>query len=325
MTRGREHRDRMLEVLTTLERETDAEHRLTLTQLMERLGLDSTNVNNRRNVRNDIAALKDAGYPIEQERHKAPEYYFGRRRFTTKELKVLVDLVQSARTIPQQMSDELVASILSLGSDFEAESVASRIRVYDRVKLYNDELFDSVWAIKRAMDLRRKIQFKYFHYGFDFNRIYHPSHGASDEIVESPLQLIHKNGAHYVMTYSDVEGKEKTRRVDRMTDVRILDQKATWKPEFQCYDIDETTLFGMYSGKVRYVTLTVREDAMNVLVDQFGRKMEISNVREITEDGETVRYADIKVKVAMSPQFEGWLKGLKGMVEWKRDELDEHE
>ena len=115
----------MLEVLTTLERETDAEHRLTLTQIMDRLGLDPTNVNNRRNVCNDIAALRDAGYPIEQERHKAPEYYHGKRRFTTKELKVLVDLVQSARTIPQQMSDELVASILSLGSDFEAESVRS--------------------------------------------------------------------------------------------------------------------------------------------------------------------------------------------------------
>ena len=51
--------------------------------------------------------------------------------------------------------------------------------------------------------------------------------------------------------------------------------------------------------------------------------MEISNVREITEDGETVRYADIKVKVAISPQFEGWLKGLEGMVEWKRNEPDE--
>ena len=65
------------------------------------------------------------------------------------------------------------------------------------------------------------------------------------------------------------------------------------------------------------------ESATNVHADQFGRKMEISNVREITEDGETVRYADIKVKVAISPQFEGWLKGLEGMVEWKRNEPDE--
>lgn len=314
MPRGIEHRRRLLEVLAILEQETDADHRVTLSQLMGRLGMDASDANGRRNVLNDISALEDAGYPIECERHKAPEYFLGRRRFSTKELKVLIDLVQSARAIPQGMSDEMVYSILSLGSDFEAESVATRVRVRNRVKLFNDELLDSIWEIKRAMDDRRKIRFRYFHYGFDFERIYH-----SDGTIESPLVLTHVDGAHYVITYSDIEGHPKTRRVDRMTDVEALEERATWRPELQGYDIDESTLFGMFFGEERLVTLTASERAMNALVDRFGRNMTISNVREVVKDGCIERYADVTVRVAVSKQFEGWLKGLDGLVEWRRN------
>ena len=316
MPRGIEHRQRLLEVLAILEQETDANHRLTLSQLMVRLGMDPNDANYRRNVRNDLIALTEAGRPVKCERHKAPEYYLGGRRFSTKELKVLIDLVQSARTIPQEMSDSMVDSILSLGSSFEAESVATKVRARNRVKLFNDELLDSIWEIKKAMDNRRKISFRYFHYGFDFERIYH-----NDGTVESPLALTYSDGAHYVITYSDVVGDTKTRRVDRMTDVTVLEEKATWKPELQGYDIDESTLFGMFFGEERVVTLTAKEQAMNALIDRFGRNMVIDNVREVLEDGTTERYADVTVKVALSPQFEGWLKGLDGLVEWKRDTM----
>jgi len=306
------HRNRLLEVLSILERETDRDHRLTLSQLIERLGMDPTKENVRRNVRGDLKALKEAGWPIECDRHKAPEYYIGRRRFTAKELKVLIDLVQSARVIPQEMSDRMEESILSLASDFEAESLASKVRVSNRVKLFNDELIDSIWEIKRAMDKRRKIRFRYFHYSFDFKRVYH-----SDGTVETPLGLLFSDGAHYVMTYNDIEQCKKTRRVDRMTDVIVLDEKATWKAEFQDFDIDESTLFGMFSGPEALVTLTAREDAMNALIDHFGRNMDITDIREVVEGDKVVRYAEVRVKVAESPQFEGWLTGLGDLISRK--------
>lgn len=228
---------------------------------------------------------------------------------------MLIDLVQSARTIPQEMSDSMVDSILSLGSNFEAESVATKVRVRNRVKLFNDELLDSMWEIKKAIENRRKIRFRYFHYGFDFERNYH-----SDGTIESPLVLTYSDGAHYVITYSDADENTKTRRVDRMTDVTVLEEKATWKPELQGYDIDESTLFGMFFGEERIVTLTAKERAMNVFIDRFGRNMVIDNVRKVVENGTTERYADITVRVAVSPQFEGWLRGLDGLVEWKRDQ-----
>lgn len=309
-----------MEVLGILERETDADHRLTLSQLMERLDMDPADQNGRRNVRNDISTLRDAGYPIEIERHKAPEYYLGRRRFSMRELKVLVDLVQSARTIPQDMSDDMVESLLSLGSDFEAQSIESKIRVRNRVKLFNDELVDSIWEIKRAIDNRRKIRFRYFHYGFEFNRIYHRYDGDySDSTVETPLVLTYTDGAHYVVTYNDAKGHPTYRRVDRMTDVTVLDEKATWKPELQGYDIDESAHFGMFAGDERLVTLKVSEEAMNVLIDQFGLNMSISNIRDVMVDGKAKRYADVRVRVVDSPQFRGWLKGIENLVELMPD------
>ena len=142
----------------------------------------------------------------------------------------------------------------------------------------------------------------------------------SDGTIESPLVLTYSDGTHYVSTYSDADENTKTRRVDRMTDVTVLEEKATWKPELQGYDIDESTLFGMFFGEERIVTLTAKERAMNAFIDRFGRNMVIDNVREVVENGTTERYADITVWVAASPQFEGWLRGLDGLVEWKRDQ-----
>lgn len=306
-----------MRVLRVLERETDADHRLTLSDMMDRLGMPYADSNGRRNVLGDIAALKDAGYPIESERHRAPEYYFARRRFSAKELKVLVDIVQSSRTIPQEMSEGMVKSVLSLGSDFEADEVRTGIRVGNRVKLFNAELPDSIWEIKRAMDGRRKVRFRYFSYGFDFQRCYHPNADGGDIHVETPLLLTHVDGAHYVITYNDEMEMKKTRRVDRMTDVAATDVRATRRQELRDFDIDERALFGMFIGEETYVTLTVKERGMNVMVDRFGRNMEVANVREVREGDEVVRYADVTVKVAESPQFEGWLKGLEGLVERK--------
>lgn len=94
-------------------------------------------------------------------------------------------------------------------------------------------------------------------------------------------------------------------------------QRAPWRKEYQSFDIDERTLFGMFRGEENYVTLEVEEHGMNALIDRFGRRMEIANVREVEEDGETKRYADITVKVVESAQFEGWLKGLEGLVRRK--------
>lgn len=81
--------------------------------------------------------------------------------------------------------------------------------------------------------------------------------------------------------------------------------------------MDESTLFGMFFGEEKVVTLIAREQAMNALIDRFGRNMTIGNVREIEKDGTTERYADVTVKVSVSPQFVGWLRGLEGLVEWK--------
>lgn len=315
MPRGSEHKERLLKVLGVLERETDAEHRLSMTQLLNRLGLDPTSHNDRRNVRGDLVALDRAGYPIATERHAKTEYFLARRRFIAKELKVLVDLVEGARTIPEEMSEGMVQSILLLGSEFEAEEVRTRIRAGNRVKLFNDELLDSIWALRQAINRRRKVRFRYFHYGFDFEPVYHEKEGI-ESIVETPLLLTHVDGAHYVIALTS-EGMEKTRRVDRMTDVEVLDEKAPWRKEYQSFDIDERALFGMFRGEENYVTLEVDERGMNALIDRFGRRMEIANVREVEEGGETKRYADITVKVVESTQFEGWLKGLEELVHRK--------
>ena len=312
MPRGSKHKERLMHLFSILDKESDKNHRFTLRQLLEMMGLNpEPSSNDGRNLRNDIEVLRSAGYNVAVERHEAPEYYLGARRFTSEELEVLIDIVQSSVSITQEMSDNLVESILSLGSAPEARALREGVRVSNRSKMKNDELFESIHEIQKARSSspRRKISFNYFSFDFEFNRERHKTKDGSEIIVETPLLLTYSDGAFYVITYSDEKERLVTRRVDRMENVRATEEKGTWKQELQDYDIDDRMVFGMFiDEKPQQVKLIVKKEAMNALIDRFGEKMRI----EPLPGGEKAR---VTVRVAPSKPFEGWVFGLRDLVE----------
>ena len=67
--------------------------------------------------------------------------------------------------------------------------------------------------------------------------------------------------------------------------------------------------FGMFDGDPEVVTLRVDAPMMDVIVDRFGRDIELVK--------STPSYAEVRVKIRKSPQFFGWLAGLNGGVSIK--------
>lgn len=296
-----------MKLFRIFDKESDRNHRFTICQLLEKLEIDNPTSNDARNVRNDITILRDAGYEIATVRHKAPEHYLSQRRFTPAEIKILVDIVQSSRSITKEISDNLVESLLSLGSESQAQDIRTSIRVGNRVKMHNDQLFHNISTIQKALRDRHKIQFRYFNYNFDFEREYHTDNTGSCMLTETPLLITYVDGGYYAITYSEEKKRTVTRRIDRMDEVSDCRAKATWKVELQNFDIDERTLFGMFLGKEESVTFTAKKEAMNALVDRFGHDMTIRK----SNDGDTAR---ITVKVVKSPQFDGWVHGLGDLI-----------
>ena len=67
--------------------------------------------------------------------------------------------------------------------------------------------------------------------------------------------------------------------------------------------------FGMFDGEAEVVTLRVDAALMDVIVDRFGRDIELLK--------STPEYAEVRVKIRKSPLFFGWLASLNGGVSVK--------
>lgn len=307
---GESHKRRLLTVKRILEEESDKDHRFSVKQILERLGLAATEANMRA-VRNDIKVLKDFGVTIVREKHRTFEYYVGTRAFKPGELKVLADIVQSSRSIDDRTSKELVESILGLGSVGEAKKLKAGIRLGSRAKTENRQVFRHIDTIQGAIADRHKIQFAYFDIGFDLKRDYRYD---GESRIETPILLTYMNDCFYMVSYNEEKDRINARRLDRMDRVLDTQERASSNDKIRNFNLEdfEYTQFNMFLGnEAKWVTLQINDKKMmDPLYDHFGDRLK----GHVTppKDGELAR---VRVKVVPSAQFDGWVYGMDGMLE----------
>ena len=96
---------------------------------------------------------------------------------------------------------------------------------------------------------------------------------------------------------------------NKMLHLSITDRPREGADAFKSGDILKYTqsLFGMYGGKTEKVTLEGRNDLVGVVIDRFGKDI------QITENSATTFTATVEVTI--SRQFLGWIfavgEGLK--------------
>ena len=92
-----------------LQEETDAEHGLSMTQILERL--DSYGISaERKSIYDDIKTLRDFDIDIKTYQRNPVEYAIERRDFTLEELMLMVDAVQSCRAITERQARMLITN-----------------------------------------------------------------------------------------------------------------------------------------------------------------------------------------------------------------------
>ena len=93
-------------------------------------------------------------------------------------------------------------------------------------------------------------------------------------------------------------------RVDKMGQVKVLKEAREGLEQFSEIDpaVYTNQTFGMFSGETETVTLQFPNRLVGVVLDRFGRE---ADIRPMTD-----RIFRIRVKVAVSGQFFGWLSGI---------------
>lgn len=288
---------KLLYLMRMLEDETDSEKGLSMAQILGRLesyGIDAE----RKSVYRDIEALREFGLDVRSRRREAVEYFLASRDFDLPELMLLIDAVQSSRFLTKRRSDALVRSVKRLASAPQRVLLDKRLHVEGRIKSQNESVFRNVDRIQEALAQRRKVSFRYFRYNAAKKKILRRD---GQRYVETPVRLVYADGFYYLVAYNEKHDSFPHYRVDRMDGLEVLGEPACRNERVAAYGASEVQsyAFGMYNGEDVSVTLLVDDEAMDAVIDRFGR--DVSAVS--TGDGA----AHVHVSVCKSPVFFGWL------------------
>lgn len=302
MAKSANQKLKLLYLLKILTEQSDEEHCMSAQALIDALGVYDIKAE-RKSIYDDIAQLIDFGYDIILVKAKSGGgYYLAGREFELAELKLLVETVQASRFLTLKKSRELIAKIEKLASKAEAGQLQRQVYVANRIKTANESIYYIVDDIHRAIQNNEQISFQYLEW--NLNKELVPRKDGKIYRI-SPWALTCKDENYYLIAHENESNSIKHFRVDKMGHIQVLTGVAREGAElFDKFDIAAyaNKTFGMYGGKEEIVTLEFENRFIGVVLDRFGK--------EISVRPRDAQHFSVRVQVALSGQFYGWLTGL---------------
>lgn len=293
---------KLLYLLKILTEQSDEEHCMgaqALIDALEEYGIRAE----RKSIYDDIAQLIEFGYDIVLVKAKTGGgYYLAGREFELAELKLLVETVQASRFLTLKKSRELIGKIEKLASRAEAGQLQRQVYVANRVKTANESIYYIVDDIHRAIQNNVQISFQYLEWNLE-KELVPRKDGKLYQI--SPWALTCKDENYYLIGHDSESDVIKHFRVDKMGQIRVLSGAVRQGAAlFERFDIAAyaNKTFGMFGGREEIVTLEFENRFIGVVLDRFGKEVSVRR-----RDGE---HFSVRVQVALSGQFHGWLTGL---------------
>lgn len=305
MARENGQKLKVLYLLKILKEETDESHLMNVTGIQDRLlsyGIRAE----RKALYDDMEQLRQFGYDVIYVKSRTHGgYYLGSREFELPELKLLVDAVQASKFMTVRKSRELIGKLERFASREEARQLQRQVFVAGRIKTEQENIYYNVDAIHRALQEQVQITFLYMEWGLDGSL--HPKNGGKLYRI-SPWALLWSDENYYMIGFDDAAGMIKHYRVDKMQRIGMCLEKRLGEEAFSNFDLAAyaNRTFGMYGGQATEVSMVFDNGLAGVVMDRFGKDTRMRTVDE--------GHFKVRVQVAVSGQFFGWLAGLGSSV-----------
>jgi len=297
MAKRENQKQKLFRILEILMRETDEEHGLSINEIISRLA-DYGISAERKSIYDDFIVLEELGFSVLRTETRPPKYFLDNKIFELAELKMLVDAVQASKFITTKKSREIIEKLEIFAGEHHSRELSRQVYVEDRVKTLNPSAIYSIDAIHNAINNKRKLSFKYFDYNGEKKKILR--HQGAPYTV-SPLALIWDDEKYYLVACDDRDGVMKNFRVDKMTDVNVLEVPVSIPDGEKFNPADYSRkIFGMYGGREELVTIECRDKLAGVVIDRFGTDPLFVK---------TPFGFKFSMRVMISPTFFAWLLG----------------
>ena len=286
----------LIRILQILEENSDADHPLTQEDIARYLEKDYGLVIERKAIGRNLSLLKEADFDIISGRGGS---YLASRDFENSELHLLIDGILSSRHITARHSKDLIKRICGLSNRYFKSGVKSIYSVDDWNKTDNQALFYNIELIDEAIQTGKQISYDYNKYGTDKKL-----HKTTRHTV-SPYQMVLSNQRYYLMALSERWKNMAFHKLDRITNMEILDVPATPIRSIPGYEngIDykklSTGLPYLFTDEPTRIDLLASEDAVDQLIEWFGKDIRIS--KSVADSGK------VHVSIIASPNaMEHW-------------------
>lgn len=267
----------LLRILQILEDETDKEHPYTQAQIIKRLAEKYDITVERKAVGRNLSLLKEAGFGIESTKAGS---FFDDRTFEQSELRLLVDSILCSRYINKRHSEDLIEKIVALGGKNFKSHVKHIYSVGKWSKSDNIEFFYNIEIADEAIERAKQIT---FHYNkFDETARLKKTYRQ----IVSPYQMILHNQRYYLMAYNEYWKNMAFYRMDKITDVEILDKPQTpirsvpgYKNGIDYKDLATSRPY-LYADKAEKIVVACDKALMDDVVDWFGNGVTVRKGNE---------------------------------------------
>lgn len=267
----------LLRILQILEDETDKEHPYTQAQIIKRLAEKYDITVERKAVGRNLSLLKEAGFGIESTKAGS---FFDDRTFEQSELRLLVDSILCSRYINKKHSEDLIEKIVALGGKNFKSQVKHIYSVGKWSKSDNIEFFYNIEIADEAIETAKQIT---FHYNkFDETARLKKTYRQ----IVSPYQMILHNQRYYLMAYNEYWKNMAFYRMDKITDVEILDKPQTpirsvpgYKNGIDYKDLAISRPY-LYADKAEKIVVACDKALMDDVVDWFGNGVSVRKGNE---------------------------------------------
>jgi predicted DNA-binding transcriptional regulator YafY len=276
-----QNRERLLSVFEILKRDTNVDHPVSSTEIIEKLGAEGIHAD-RRAVYEDIHTLIDRGIDVCTYTENNRGYYLREREFEFSELRLLTDAVLSAKFISKSQSREIVNKIKKLTNKYDESRLAKVNYLHKRIKCDNRAIFYNIDLLTEAIETERQVRFNYMKY--TFSRTLEKKDAAPRTV--SPYHIIWMNDYYYLVCKYPKYDELSNLRLDRMCNIEILSDRAepvTSLPGFESgLNIAEyaNRHIHMYSGREERIELKCKNEILQTLQDKFGDDMQIKKLDE---------------------------------------------
>ena len=299
-------------ILDILKRYSDADHTLSQKDIREILERDYDMKAERKAIKRNLQNLIDMGYEIEYEETtrmtpdpKTGELeesvitsdYYLERDFTDAELRLLIDGLLFSSHIPYGQLKKLVGKLEGLSNKY-FEAHVKHIHAVPQDQPQTPALFYTIEVLDDAISRKRKVAFAYAEYGTD-KKLHKRTRedGKVREYVVSPYQMAARDGKYYLICNNDEFDDAANYRVDRIVDIRILNDEpirpfadltntSGQKLDLGKYMDEHIYMWSSDTSRVRF---RIEKSRLNSVFDHFGK--------DITFEKETEDEVEVSARV----------------------------